>query len=945
MGVVRVCRAVAVVGFLLGVSLWCRMPVEAGTTGTITGTVRDAQSGAPLAGVKVSASAPSGTATAYTNSAGFYSLQQLIPDTYVLTFSLDGYETAVALGVTVYQDETNVVDERLLPAVRTMAKVPVVAQSSNLVQPHTGADVYNVTGQHLAAAMGGDGLQKTLYEYTATVPGLVPIGGGFPAEPSIRGGQDTDNGYEFDGIPIAERITGFFTTNLSNIGIANLEVYTGGLYAGAAANGTGVINSVVKTGTYPPFGQAVFGMTSPEFNHKLTLEYGGATPDNRFSYYLGFGGVNSENEYNYGENTYINLVYGPFGVSSTNAGPVMTRDVVTNFHYKPSPGNDFQFMLENSLYDQSNDYLLWRAEPGSPLLEMQPCQGYQPDPTNANGDYGKGGVAPNGQPCPAGLYFAALPNGGGVYTKHYGGLGKLQWNHVMGENSSLSLRLAENFNQYLFDQVLTDPNNPGFPESPLQPGCPPLPYEPNTPVPVGSGYICTHDTGDYYQDRNSRMYLAGLDYTTTPNAHFSLKAGIGQEYDENYRGVFNLASINPNTGRWPGMAYYGSLTDIPTHIPYIYVQTSINTGRFTLEPGVRYQREWYGLPTIPASGSFTGSHGSVSVGAWAPTFAGTYRAGPNDVIRYSWGDTQSFIGTEFVWRISGNNNTPTFYNPLQPGAAVAPQINHSADLMWEHQFDATTSLRVGPWLRHTDNYFEEYNPIIGYDSNGEPIYSKEDVPTNGLKIRAFGVELGLNHDDPRPTGAAFWISGSYDNYWTTATSGNISYYNFPLPSNLVDEGVYVRQSFVPLFGGTFLADLHSQGFHIIPLLYYEFDAFYNIAVLNSKGTQIAQPEGKGPGYFILNTTISKSFGPNDEYVVGIRGSNLTNNLQSTLPCVVDAAGTGCFPYNGPLSGIHMTGSPAGCIGLGQPGVPSCTWINQKVSQDARLYEFFFGRRF
>jgi hypothetical protein len=41
----------------------------------------------------------------------------------------------------------------------------------------------------------------------------------------------------------------------------------------------------------------------------------------------------------------------------------------------------------------------------------------------------------------------------------------------------------------------------------------------------------------------------------------------------------------------------------------------------------------------------------------------------------------------------------------------------------------------------------------------------------------------------------------------------------------------------------------------------------------------------------------------------------------------------------------MTGSPAGCIGLGQPGVPSCTWINQKVSQDARLYEFFFGRRF
>lgn len=946
---IQSCRLVAAL-FVVSLSLlvWTNEAVLAGTTGTITGTVKNLQSGAPIAGVKVTATSSSANASTFTNSAGFYSLQALIPDTYTLSFSADGYTNATQNGINVFQDQTNVIDQQLVATVNTLGKIPIVARSANLVQPHTGTDVYNVNGAHLSAALSGDSLQKTLYQYTATVPGIVPIGGGFPAEPSIRGGQDTDNGYEFDGVPITERITGFFTGNLSDLGIENLEVYTGGLYAGAAANGTGVINSVLKVGKYPSFGTFAVGFTSPEYNHKMTLEYGGASPDERFSYYFGFEGVNSENEYNnFGENTYPNVVYGSGGVSSTNPGPVMTRDVVGNFHYRPNQSDDFQFMIENSLYDQTNDYLLWRATPGDPLLKVQPCKGALPDPSNANGNYGMGGVAPNGQPCPAGIYFAALPNGGGVYLNHYGGLGKVQWNHVIGANSSIAFHLAENFNQYLFNQILTDPNNPNPPETPLQAGCPPLPYLPNTPVAVGSGYICTHNSGDYYQDRNSRMYIAGVDYTTTPTANFSLKVGAGQEYDQNYRGVFNTSSINPNTGAWPGMAYWGSLTDIPTHIPYAYLQTTFNAGKFTLEPGVRYQRIWYALPTIPADPAtgFTGSKGSFSVGAWSPTFAGTYRFGPNDVLRYSWGDTETFIGTEFTWRISGNDTAPTFYNPNQPGAAVAPQINHTADLMWEHQFDATTSLRLGPWMRRTDNYFEEYNPIIGYNPDGTPIYSKEDVPTNGLKIRAFGIEAGLNHDDPRPTGASLWLSGSYDNYWTTDTIGNISYYNFPLPSNLVNEGVFVRQGFVPIFGGTFLADLHANGFHVLPFLYYSFDSFYNIAVLNSAGTQIAQPEGHGSGYFIVNTTIAKDFGPGGNYRVGIVGFNLSNNLQSTTPCQSANDGSGCYPYNGPLSGVHVAPASSSCIGLGQPGVPSCTWLNQKVSQEARLYEFFFSRKF
>ena len=916
----------------------------AGTTGTMTGTVSDAETGAPLQGVKVTATSGSGNQTAYTNRAGFYSLQALNPDTYTVTFTLLNYDVGTTVGVNVNQDQTSVVDRKLNKAVRTLGRVPVRA-SSNLVQPHTGTDVYNVNGSQLAAASGGDSLHKTLYEYTATVPGLAPIGGAFPSEPSIRGGQDTDNGYEYDGIPIAERILGFFTSNLSNVGIGNLEVYTGGLNAGAAANGTGIINSVVKAGRYPAFGSVAFGLTSPVYNHKIGLEYGGATFDNRFSYYMAFGGVLSENVYNGGENTYPNVVYGPGGVSSTNAGPVNTRDLVGNFHYRPSAKDDIQFMIENSLYDQNNDYLLYTGTTGAPLLKLAPCPGAVADPSDSFGTFGKGGVAPNGQPCVGGLYFQGLGNGLGVATRHYGGLGKIQWNRVIGDHASIAFRLAENFNQYLFDQVLTDPNNPDPNiESPLPAGCPPLPYRAGAPLPItAGGSTCTHDSGDYYQDRNSRMYIAALDYTDTPTSNLTLKAGLGQEYDQNYRDIRNLSTFDPNTGAWPGRAFYGALTDIPTHIPYIYADASVNSGHFTIEPGLRYQREWYGIPAIRNSTDFSTAK-SLSVGSWIPTVAGTYRVNDNNVIRFSYGDTAAFVGTAYVWRISSNNTQPTFYNPFAQGAAVAPQINHSADLMWEHQFAPNTSLKFGPWIRHTDNYFEEYNPIIGFDSAGNPIFSKEDVPTNGLKIRAAGVELGFNHIDPRPTGASVWLSGSYDNYWTTATSGNSGYYNFPLPSNLVNQGVYVRQGLVPLFAGTFLADLHSNGFRVLPLVYYSFDSFYNIAVLNGPGTQIAQNEGKGSGYFIVNTTVSKDF-MHGNLTLGIRGTNLSNNLQGTVPCQVDNNGTGCFPYNGPMSGVHATPSLPGCVGLGNPGVPSCSFINQKVSQDARLFEFFIVRHF
>ena len=68
--------------------------VSAGTTGALSGKVFDAASQAPVAGAKVSAVSPSGSATTVTDKNGSFTFISLSPDTYALSVSDAGYETA-----------------------------------------------------------------------------------------------------------------------------------------------------------------------------------------------------------------------------------------------------------------------------------------------------------------------------------------------------------------------------------------------------------------------------------------------------------------------------------------------------------------------------------------------------------------------------------------------------------------------------------------------------------------------------------------------------------------------------------------------------------------------------------------------------------------------------------------------------------------------------------
>ena len=886
-----------------------------GTTATIQGTVIDAQTGAPIAGVKINAVSPSQTSTATTDSHGFYVFNGLDADTYTLSFQLEGYQGVSDPGITASQAQTVTHNAALGKALRTIARVES-RNSSNLVNPNNGSDVYNVSGAQAAAATGANYNSQTLNTYLGTIPGVTISGG--VGLPRIRGGDSHDVGYEFDGIPIRERLFGLFTSNISDVGIGNTEVFTGGLPASAAGSGSGVINTVAKTGTYPAFGDITGGAATPDYNHYLTVEYGGQTQNRRLSYYVGYGGVRSKNVYGYGNYSY------PNDIGNDISGPVIEHDIVANFHYRPSQKDDFQFLLQNGLGDFVFDYgLPGKGQPGS--LSMTPCPGYTTTTKAAQASYfgAVGGTAPNGQPCPLGFAWSAIPGPANVWH-HYSGIGKIQWNHNINENSFFDLRVAENFNQYIFDQPLADPNLPGL-ENPggyldlshkyglaTNPtSCPQYPYAAGQPLqgftngpygPAAADNLCGYDDQSFYGDRKSHMYFLSADYTNSISPNLTFRAGAGQEYDLNLLAYVARDSFNMN-GTYPNQNY--AYSDIPTHVPQAYASADVRVHKLLLTPGIMWSRINYGIPALLG--------GTRSAGIWNPTFNGTYSFSPNDALRFSYGNSSSFIGSAYVARTDpvGPNGVPipnNAYDPATNGASINPELVQSGDLMLEHNFGNNTSMRIGPYYNNDVGYYESYRPVKGF-INGAPHYGQAVNSSSG-RHHTLGAEFALNHVDNRPQGLSYWLTATYDNYWSTSVSdlNGASPVFAPLPSYFTSRGILDRNPSNPLFTSALVVDLHSSGFHWYPEVFYNLDTFYNVGYsqnYDAKGNAIGPPaltkNQLAGAWYLVNMTFSKDITRN--FTIGVTARNITDQGNGPTPCfVVDS--TGCAGVNGPYSGYH-----------------------------------------
>ncbi|HEY5258910.1 MAG TPA: TonB-dependent receptor [Candidatus Baltobacteraceae bacterium] len=316
-------------------------PALADTTGVISGTVTNSASGAPIAGVRVSASSPSGSYNATTNARGFYSMAGVYADTYTVSFQLDGYNPVSVTGTTVFADQVASVNEQLVASLKTIATVRARSESSAF-QPNQTTNTVTVGATQIQQ------LQGTAFNFSETnlltsLPGATKDSSGYPV---IHGGREYEEGFEFEGIPYTDAYSNQFNNSLAvpTSGVSLVQLTAGAGDASQAGGGTGTFNIVAKRGTFP--GYADVGVAAGSgigFNHRLQADSSWATPDGRFSNYASFAGDNQA--YKFGDGSIPDAQLGEFYNRRMDAD----REFIDNFVFRFGHDNSQSLQLFTDL--------------------------------------------------------------------------------------------------------------------------------------------------------------------------------------------------------------------------------------------------------------------------------------------------------------------------------------------------------------------------------------------------------------------------------------------------------------------------------------------------------------------------------------------------------------------------------------------------------------------
>ena len=397
-----------------------KTPVAAGTTGVISGVVKNEQ-GAPISAVKVTVSSPSQSATGLSSATGFFSFLNLSPETYTVTASKENYQTATLPGITVVADQISHVDLIMQPTIRTLGRITTTAAGGLVNRTQTG-DLYTVNAQAINRYQGSAGGAETLYSQNGVVgslPGVVRTvgtGGGYAGNGSLsfRGGSNDQVGFELEGIPLNRSFDSANATSFLTNGLASLEVYTGGEPADAGRSMSGYINEIIRRGTYPGGGDLTMVIGTPQLLNAVNADIYGGTPNRRFTYYASTLWVKAG--YSFGDrsnldNTTINVPANDAGCPLANV--IMASSITCNaggsFNAPISTGAWQSFLNPNATQTDTVFNFNWTFEHNglSDNLQLLYNVGMTTNPFNYSGPFIDPAVIANcgfedvlSNPCP-----------------------------------------------------------------------------------------------------------------------------------------------------------------------------------------------------------------------------------------------------------------------------------------------------------------------------------------------------------------------------------------------------------------------------------------------------------------------------------------------------------------------------------------------------------------
>ncbi|MFQ5825551.1 MAG: carboxypeptidase-like regulatory domain-containing protein, partial [bacterium] len=180
-----------------------------GTTGKISGTVKDAENGEPLPGANVIIEGT--TMGAATDINGFYFIINIPPGRYTLTASMIGYTSERKTQVKVMSDMTSKVEFKLSSTVVEVAGVTVVAERpaiqkdlTSSFQAFAGDEIADAPVENLPQLLEIQaGVSPLEVTERASVIRDVP-GDGL----HIRGGRENETAFLVDGVRVENPMLG-----------------------------------------------------------------------------------------------------------------------------------------------------------------------------------------------------------------------------------------------------------------------------------------------------------------------------------------------------------------------------------------------------------------------------------------------------------------------------------------------------------------------------------------------------------------------------------------------------------------------------------------------------------------------------------------------------------------------------------------------------------------
>lgn len=210
----------------------------AGTTGKITGVIKDAGSGEPLVGVNVILK---GTILgASTDADGYYAILNIPPGVYQVEANYLGYQTTVMSDVLVKVDLNTPLNFQLREEAFELGDVITIVADRPLLQKDATASAAVTTSEQFE-----DTPLETVQDVIELTAGIT----GSDRNIHVRGGREGEVAYFVDGVGVMDPLYNTRGADLNSNSVAEVQVITGGFSAEYGDALSAVVNQVTKEGS------------------------------------------------------------------------------------------------------------------------------------------------------------------------------------------------------------------------------------------------------------------------------------------------------------------------------------------------------------------------------------------------------------------------------------------------------------------------------------------------------------------------------------------------------------------------------------------------------------------------------------------------------------------------------------------------------------------------